>query len=148
MMNDLKCPNCQGELEFAGGNTYARCKGCKSLFMHNNNALTPYPVDEANRAMIEQALGFTPSTTTQVKAEPPKACPVCNASLEVVEKDNEILTRCTSCGTLSKVQGPGGLIPIIVTPPGGGWDPKFQAIFEQELGFTYKERKKPIGIPE
>lgn len=148
MMSDLKCLNCQGELEFAGGNTYARCKECLSLFMHNNNTLTPYPVDDANRQMIEQALGFVSSTSTQFKSEPPKVCPICNSSLEVVERENEIFTRCNSCGTLSKVQGSGGLIPIIVDPPGGGWNPEFQAIYEQELGFTYKLRKKPIGIPE
>ncbi|MGC9366106.1 MAG: hypothetical protein ACP5FK_03575 [bacterium] len=147
-MSDLKCLNCQGELEFAGGNIYARCKECQSLFMHNNNVLTPYPVDDANRPMIEQALGFTPSASVQVKAKPPTDCPICSSSLEVVEKENEIFTRCSSCGTLSKVQGPGGLIPIIVNPPGGGWNPEFQAIFEEKLGFTYKLRKKPIGILE
>jgi hypothetical protein len=147
-MSDQNCLNCQGELEYASGNMYARCKNCNSLFMNMNNVLSPYAVDESARPMIEQALGFIPTTSVKVKPEAPKICPICTALLEVVEKEESLLTRCISCGALSQVEGVGGLVPIIVTPPGGGWNPKFQAIFEEELGFTYKERKLPLGIPE
>ncbi len=147
-MSEQKCLSCQGELEYAGGNMYARCKSCNSMFMNMNNVLTPYPVDEATRPMIEQALGFAPSASAVVKPVAPKSCMICSTDFEVVEKDDSVFTRCPRCGALSQVQGAGGLVPINVTPPGGGWNPKFQAMFEKELGFTYKERKMPIGIPE
>jgi DNA-directed RNA polymerase subunit RPC12/RpoP len=147
-MSEQKCLDCQGELEYASGTMYARCKSCNSLFMNMNNILSHYPVDESTRPMIEQALGFTPSKVVEQKPVAPSACPICTAALDVVEKDDSVLTRCTSCGALSQVKGVGGMVPIIVTPPGGGWNPEFQAMFEEELGFTYKLRKMPIGIPE
>jgi uncharacterized protein YbaR (Trm112 family) len=145
----MNCPTCKGELEFASGETYARCKGCNALFMNMNGTLNPYPVDEQSRPMIEQSLGFTPSSAPQAaKPEPPARCPVCQGTLEVSEKGESVFTRCTKCGTLSEAKGPGGLVPVVVTPPGGGWNAEFQAIFEQELGFTKKVRKNPPGIVE
>jgi hypothetical protein len=150
-MSDQKCLSCQGELEFAGGGMYGRCKSCNSMFMNTNDTWGPYPVDDSMRAMIEQSLGFTPSAVTNAPTSKPKApsnCLICTTGLEVVEKGNSVFTRCPKCGNLSEVSAYGGLVPVNVTPPGGGWDPKFQATFEQELGFTYKVRKMPIGIPE
>ncbi len=150
-MSEQKCLSCQGEMEFAGGGMYARCKSCNSLFMNVSGSWNPYPVEASMRAMIEQSLGFAPSAASAAPTSKPKApanCPICTTSLEVVEKDTSVFTRCPKCGALSEVSAYGGLVPVNVTPPGGGWDPTFQANFEKELGFKYKVRKMPIGIPE
>jgi DNA-directed RNA polymerase subunit RPC12/RpoP len=151
-MSDLKCLNCQGEVEFAGGGMYARCKSCNSMFMNVTGTWNPYPVDDSMRAMIEQSLGFAPGASANAaptsKPKAPANCLICTTTLEVVQNGDSVYTRCPKCGNLSEVTAYGGLQVINVTPPGGGWDPKFQAIFEQELGFTFKMRKMPIGIPE
>lgn len=141
--NDVNCLTCGGELELGTGGMYARCKSCFALFMNMNNTLTPYPVDESTRSAIEQALGFAPSKVEKV--EVPKSCTQCQGELEVVQKDNETITRCKKCGLLSRLQG-AFLVPIIVNAPSGGWDPEFQAIFEEQLGFKKRVRKRPPGV--
>ena len=42
--------------------------------------------------------------------------------------------RCMRCLSMFQVQG-GQLTPIVVEAPGGGWNPQFNAIFAQNLGF-------------
>lgn len=42
--------------------------------------------------------------------------------------------RCMRCLSLFQVQG-GQLTPIVVEPPGGGFNPQFNAMFAQNLGF-------------
>lgn len=107
-----------------------------------------YPVEESVRPMIEQSLGFSSGETAAAQVEPPKNCPSCQAELEVVKNEEMVLTRCTRCGSLSEAVGAGGLRPIAVEAPGGGWNGEFQALFEKNLGFSYKVRKNPPGIPE
>jgi hypothetical protein len=125
------------------GGTYGRCTQCLSLFMNMNGLLTPYPVDEATRPMIEQALGFAPSRVE--KFEAPKNCTQCNSPLEALNKEGTTITRCPGCGLLSELQGR-FLVPIIVQAPTGGWDPEFQAIFEEQLGFQKRVRRNPPGV--
>ncbi len=67
--------------------------------------------------------------------------------LEIVEKEGETYTRCPMCGILSSFDG-NWLTPIIVEAPGGGWNGEFQALFEKNLGFSYKVRKFAPGVPE
>lgn len=43
--------------------------------------------------------------------------------------------RCRRCPSLFTRDG-GGLRRVVVEAPGGGYNPAFQAIFEQELGFA------------
>ena len=145
----MNCPSCQADLESSpASEMYTRCRGCQNLYMNMSGALTPYPVDASMRAMIEQSLGFLPSGAAPVVAvQIPKACPSCQGGLDVVENDGDTMTRCKRCGMLASLSG-AGQTPIIVTPPGGGWNPEFQAIFETKLGFTKKVRKNPIGVPE
>ncbi len=143
----MNCPSCTGALELGTGGTYARCTKCFSLYMSMNNTLTPYPVEDSMRTMMEQALGFAPSKPA-AKPEPPTVCsmPTCGGALERVDSDDEIFTRCPRCGILSQLQG-SYLIPVVVQAPGnGGWEPEFQAIFEEELGFKKRVRKMPPGV--
>ena len=117
--------------------------------MNMNETLNEYPVEESTRAMIEQALGFTPTSSgPEAPVTIPTTCMICQGNLEHVHKEESDMVRCSRCGSLSSVVAHGGLQPIIVVPPGGGWNAEFQARFEKNLGFTYKVRKKPIGIPE
>ena len=106
----------------------------------------PYAVDDSIRAMIEQSLGFAPSVETAAKPVPAE-CTQCGAVLEKIEVDADIFTRCPRCGILSSFDG-NWLQPIVVEAPGGGWNPEFQAIFEEKLGFTKKVRTRPPGVPE
>lgn len=142
----MNCPSCNGGLELGTGGTYARCTKCFNLYLNMNNTLTPYPVDESMRAMMEQALGFQPSKPA-AKAEPPKICsmPICQGPLEHLTSDDEVFTRCPKCGLLSQLQG-NFLVPMVVEAPGGGWDAEFQAIFEEQLGFQKRVRKNPPGV--
>jgi hypothetical protein len=108
-----------------------------------------YPVDESMKPMIEQALGFAPSA--EMAAPPlvaPRECPICSGAFEVIQPEGEMIARCSRCGALYQVQPGGGMMPVIVEAPGGGWNAEFQAIFEEKLGFKKKVRKKPIGVPE
>lgn len=145
----MNCPSCQGEFETAGGGMYNRCKKCFSIFMNLNGALTPYPMDESMRPMMEQALGFAPSSAPAAKPAPAICThPACRTgTLEKVEKDDTTFTRCPRCGMLSKWDG-NFLMPVIVQPPGGGNPLEFQAIFEEKLGFTKRLRRKPMGVVE
>ncbi len=143
----MNCLSCQGSLELAPSNMYARCTKCQSLFMSMNGTLTPYAVDEAMRPMMEQALGFAPSRVE--KFEAPKVCtgPACmKGVLEHLTVDSDTVTRCPACGLLSRLDGR-FLIPIVVEAPGGGWNAEFQAIFEEKLGFKKRVRKNPPGVP-
>jgi hypothetical protein len=127
---------------------YARCKGCQNLYMNMGGNLQPYVVDASMKAMIEQSLGFAPSAAAPAApVQVPKQCPSCTGALEVSKYEGETVTRCSRCGMLASVEG-SGLRPIVVTPPGGGWDAEFQAIFETKLGFKKKVRKLPPGVPE
>lgn len=145
----MQCLRCQTEAEMAPSQLYARCPSCKSLFMNIAGNWQPYPVGESVREMIEQSLGFAASTDAPAALiEPPTHCLICNGTLEVVRTEQEVLTRCPRCGNLSRALPSGGLQAIIVEAPGGGWNPEFQAIFEEKLGFGKKTRRKPIGIPE
>lgn len=114
-----------------------------SSVIHMGGNLTAYPVDESTRSMIEMALGFKPSK--EEKFEAPKECPQCKGHLEQLDKEGSIYTRCDRCGLLSHLDGK-FLMPVIIQAPGGGWDPEFQAIFEEKLGFTKKVRKSPPGV--
>ena len=144
----MNCLNCNGELEFNAEKTYARCKICKDLFMNFNDKLQEYEIDPASKPMIEQSLGFSSNTETSTQnTEPPKVCLACKGDLENIKTDDGIYTRCSKCGILSQMNGL-GLIPVVVQAPGGGWNVEFQAVYEEKLGFTYKLRKNPIGIPE
>ena len=145
----MNCPACQSELESSpSSEMYARCRGCQNLYMNMSGALTPYPVDASMRAMIEQSLGFAPSGAAPVvPVVVPSACPYCQGGLDVVKADDDTITRCKRCGMLASLVG-SGQTPIVVTPPGGGWNAEFQAIFETKLGFTKKVRKMPPGVPE
>lgn len=144
----MQCLNCQGELEMASGDMYGRCKTCKSLFMNVAGNWQPYNVDDSMRGMIEQSLGFAPSVEAPVKPVP-TLCTQCRGALEQIttKEDNAIITRCMTCGILSSWDG-NWLMPIIVEAPGGGWNGEFQAIFEENLGFTKKIRTRPPGVPE
>lgn len=142
----MQCLNCSGELEMAPGGMYGRCKECKSLFMNVAGNWQPYSVDDSMRAMIEQSLGFAPSVEAPQKLLP-ALCPQCQGALETVETKEGPLTRCSRCGILSSWDG-NWLRPVIVEAPGGGWNGEFQALFEQNLGFTYKVRKIAPGVPE
>jgi hypothetical protein len=79
------------------------------------------------------------------RQEPPSDCPRCTGSLDVLRKGGEYLTRCRSCGLLSRLEGK-LLLPIVVEVPEGGWNPEFQAIFEEKLGFTKWVRANPPGV--
>jgi len=140
----MTCPTCGGAFESGTGGTYVRCTKCFALFMNMNGALTPYPVDDSMRAMMEQALGFKPSGPPP-KFDVPKNCPQCQGTLESLTKDAEVFTRCEKCGLLSKQEGQ-FLMPIVVSAPTGGWDPDFQASFEAALGFVKRVRKSPPGV--
>jgi Zn finger protein HypA/HybF involved in hydrogenase expression len=142
----MQCLSCNGEVEYAAGEMYARCKTCKSLFMNVAGNWQPYPMDESMRAMMEQSLGFSPSVEAPAKPLP-TLCPQCQGSLEKVETEESIITRCDRCGILSSWDG-NWLMPVIVEAPGGGWNGEFQALFEKNLGFTYKVRKFAPGVPE
>jgi Zn finger protein HypA/HybF involved in hydrogenase expression len=142
----MNCLSCNGELELASGDMYGRCKSCKSLFMNVAGNWQAYPVDDSMRGMIEQSLGFAPSVEAPKKPLP-TLCPQCQGSLETIEKEDGIFTRCDRCGILSSWDG-NWLMPVIVEAPGGGWNGEFQALFEKNLGFTYKVRKFAPGIPE
>ena len=145
----MKCLSCDGELELADSQLYARCTQCKSLFMNVAGTWQLYAVDENMKSLIEQSLGFAASPiVTGDSIVPPKNCLICGATFEVVRRDHEVFTRCPRCGALARVLAAGGLQTIIVDAPGGGWNPEFQAIFEEKLGFAKKIRRKPIGIPE
>jgi hypothetical protein len=37
---------------------------------------------------------------------------------------------------------------IVAEAPGGGWNPEFQAMFQENPGFTKKVRKLAPGVPE
>ena len=143
----MSCPTCQGEFEYAGGNVYARCRKCSSIFMNLNGTLTPYPLDESMRPMMEQALGFAPSSAPAAKPAPATCThPACATGvLEKLETQEATYTRCPRCGILSKWDG-NYLLPVIVQPPGGGWNAGFQAIFEEQLGFPKRVRKNPPGV--
>ena len=142
----MNCLTCNGELEMASGDMYGRCKECKALFMNVAGNWQPYAVDDSIRGMIEQSLGFAPSVQEPVKPVPVE-CTQCGAVLERVDTDGQTITRCPKCGILSSWDG-NWLMPIIVDAPGGGWNPEFQAIFEEKLGFTKKVRTRPPGVPE
>lgn len=144
----MNCEKCSGQnFEMAGGGTYAKCKSCKSIYMNMGGSWTPYAIDDSMRAMMEQALGFEADPEFAPKALPvPDVCsgPVCGGKLEKVEKDGNVMTRCEKCGILSRWDGQ-YLIPVIVEAPGGGWNPEFQALFEEKLGFIKKVKKTPPG---
>lgn len=141
------CSQCNGSLEFTAADMYARCRVCGMLFMNVAGNWQEYPVDEAMKPMIEQALGFDPSVTVPAMSIP-RDCPVCRSAFEVVQNEGTILARCPRCGALYSAQDGGGLTPVVVESPGGGWNPEFQALFEEKLGFRKKVRRLPIGIPE
>ena len=140
----MTCLTCGGATEDGTGGTYVRCTKCFAIFMNMNGALSPFPLDESTRAMMEQALGFKPSGPPP-KFEAPKNCPQDQGALEIVDKEGEVFTRCTKCGLLSRQDGQ-FLMPVIVQAPTGGWDPEFQAIFEEQLGFIKRVRKSPPGV--
>jgi hypothetical protein len=56
-------------------------------------------------------------------------CPSCQSPLEWSAQRER--ARCTGCAGLYAGDG----TPIRLEAPGGGFNPEFQAIFEQELGF-------------
>ena len=141
----MQCLNCGGELELAAGDMYGRCKECKNLFMNVAGVWQRYVVDESMKTMIEQSLGFAPSTPPPQKPLP-TTCSQCGGSIEKVENEDGIITRCSRCGLLSSWDG-NWLTPIIVEAPGGGWDAEFQALFEENLGFTKKVKNTPPGVP-
>ena len=141
----MNCLACNGELEMASGDMYGRCKSCKALFMNVAGNWQPYAVDDSIRGMIEQSLGFSPSVQEPVKPVP-TLCTQCRASLERLDKEGQTFTRCSGCGLLSSWDG-NWLIPVVVEAPGGGWNGEFQAIFEEKLGFSYKLRNSPPGVP-
>ena len=143
------CLQCNDELEFAAGGMYARCKTCRNLFMNVAGTWQAYPVDASMKPMIEQALGFAASASVPpASIELPSRCLICQGTLEIVRTKEDVLARCPRCGNLSCILPNGGLQTIVVQAPGGGWNPEFQAIFEEKLGFAKKIRRKPIGIPE
>jgi uncharacterized C2H2 Zn-finger protein len=145
-----RCLTCSGsELQFAAGQLYARCDSCGTLFMNLAGNWQVYPVDESMRPMIEQSLGFiSADPMMELKPQAPDVCSICRGTFEVVEPDGMMVARCGRCGALYEVQAGGGLRPIIVEAPGGGWNPEFQSLFESNLGFSRKVRRKPIGVPE
>src|SRR5438128_1277545 len=112
----MNCLSCGGELELASGDMYGRCKSCKRLFMNVAGNWQPYAVDDSMRGMIEQSLGFTPSVKEPEKPLP-TLCPQCRGSLETIEKEDGIFTRCDRCGILSAWDG-SWLRPVIVEAPG------------------------------
>ncbi len=141
----MNCTSCGGTTEAGSGGTYVRCTKCFAVYMNMNGALTPYPIDDSMRAMMEQALGFAPSGPPP-KFDPPKACHICQSAHEILETEGEVYSRCGKCGLLSRLDGQ-YLIPVIVHAPGtDGWDPEFQALFEAELGFSKKVRRSPPGV--
>ncbi len=139
----MQCLSCQSALEYAPGEMYARCLSCFDLFMNMSGTLTPYPVDDSTRSMMEMALGFKPSK--EEKFEAPSQCPQCQGHLEQLNLEGSITTRCDRCGLLSRLEGK-FLMPVIVQAPNGGWDPEFQAIFEENLGFSRKVFRNPPGV--
>jgi uncharacterized C2H2 Zn-finger protein len=146
----MSCSTCKGALEASpSSEMYQRCTACGALFMNMNGALTPYPVDASMRAMIEQSLGFAPSGAPAPAAplQVPTTCPSCQGGLERSDHEGATFTRCAKCGMLSRAVGHGGLQAVVVTPPGGGWNAEFQAIFETKLGFSKRVRKLPPGVP-
>lgn len=124
---------------------YARCTSCKSIYSIMYEQLHPFPLDESVRDAIEMSLGFSSALSAQTM-KPPEQCPSCRSSLEFAKNDEVTAVRCTNCGLLLSYTG-AHYVPLHVEAPGGGWDPKFQALFEQKLGFTYKLKKTPPGVP-
>jgi hypothetical protein len=96
--------------------------------------------------MIEQSLGFATSVE-EPKKPLPAFCPQCQGALETVVTEESTFTRCSRCGILNSWDG-NWLQPVIVEAPGGGWNGEFQALFEKNLGFSYKVRKFAPGVPE
>jgi len=123
---------------------YGRCRSCLGLFIRIDEGLRRYPFDESARPTVEQALGFPPAAASG----PPERCPNCRGALEVLPKDGEFITRCDRCGLLCRMQPGQRLVPIVVQPPEGGWNPELQAIFEERLGFPRRLRRHPPGIIE
>lgn len=146
----MNCPSCSKALEASpSSDMYQRCTGCGNLYMNMGGTLQPYPVDASMKAMIEQSLGFAPSgAAPAAPLQVPTNCVSCQGVLELSKHEGETLTRCSRCGILSRAVGHGGLQAIVVTPPGGGWNAEFQAIFEEKLGFKKKVRKMPPGVPQ
>lgn len=129
---------------------YAKCSDCGNLMMDFDGIWKTFPVEPGSRDMIEVSLGFTTIDTEPVTPklqEAPTECFSCDGALECVQRANEIYCRCSRCGILTTWNGTTPT-PVQVSAPGGGFNAEFQAIFEQNLGFTYKVRKRPIGVPE
>lgn len=64
-------------------------------------------------------------------------CTSCGAPLEL-SPSGQGHARCTRCAGLFTV-GQDGLTPVKLVAPGGGFDPGFQAIFEEKLGFAPRQ---------
>src|SRR5262245_53545668 len=122
--NEMTCLSCGGELEVASGGLYGRCKACLTLFITTEEPGWPSAPAE--------------------RRGPPSDCPQCCGALEILQRDGDFLTRCSDCGLLSRLEGE-LLLPIVVQVPGGGWNPEFQAIFEEKLGFSRWLRPHPPG---
>lgn len=128
---------------------YIKCTSCKKIFMNVAGNWQLYPIDDATRQFIEPSLGFQldPEFAPK-KKDAPENCTMCAGHLEKVDKDGATMTRCEKCGLLCNWDG-NYLIPIEVRAPGvegAGWDPEFQAIFEEKLGFTKRVRNHPPGV--
>src|SRR4051812_16661493 len=64
-------------------------------------------------------------------------CTSCGAALEW-SPNGQGHARCTRCAALFSSDG-ASLTPVRLEAPGGGFNPDFQAIFEQQLGFSPRQ---------